>query len=126
MPAIASQSINDGTIAKTYVPVSTSGNTVVFADTSANSAAGQSRLRVAFDPSNSSRRTSRLTLDLSVPYEETVNSSPLVRNVARAQLSIVIPDAVPATERARLASLVKNALALASVQTCITSPEAFY
>lgn len=126
MPAIASQSINDGTAAQSYVPVSTSGNTTIFSDTSADSAAGQSRLRVAFDPSNTGRQTSRLTLDMSVPYEETVDGSPLVRHVARAQLSIVIPDAVPSTERTRLANLIKNAIALTDVQTCITSPEAFY
>jgi hypothetical protein len=126
MPSITSQSINDGTTAQTYAPVNTVGNTVRFSSSEADSSAGMPTLDVTFDPRSARRATDRISIRLAVPYEETVDSSPLVRHVSRAEVSIVLPEAVPASERTRVANLIKNALALADVQTAISTPEAFY
>jgi len=126
MPAISTLSINDGTIAKTYSPVSTNGNSVVFTDNTADSSAGMPTLSVAFDPKRANRSTDRVHMRLAVPYEETVDGSPVVNHVARAEISVVLPVALPASERVRFASLLKNALAHADVQTVMTGPEAFY
>lgn len=126
MPAITAQSINDGTTAQTYSPVSTSGNAVTFQSSEASSSAGMPTLVVSYDPRKASRPTDRINIRLAVPYEETIDSSPVVRHTARAEINIVLPEAIPASERTRVANLVKNTLALANVQTVITTPEAFY
>lgn len=126
MPAIAALTINDGTANQTYTPVAKSGNMVTFVDTSASSSAGQAKLMANFFPATGTSAVDRVKFDLVCPYEETIDGSPVVKHNSRAIVEIKLPTALPSGERVRVMNLLANALGIAGIQTCVTSPEAFY
>jgi hypothetical protein len=128
MPALSTLSISNdgGTTTQSYDPISTSGDSVTLADRSALTGAGQSTLSLAFSQRSAKRPTDRVTIKLALPYEETVSGVTTVNHVARAEVSVVIPEQFPATERAKLGELLLDALANASVQSYIQDLEPMY
>lgn len=126
MPNTTSMTINDGTADTTYSKTIAQGNSVTFVDSSAETVRGQPSISVSFDPRSSRRATTKVTARISVPYEQTIDGEVLVKHTSLATVSFTIPESVPASERARLYSIVKNFLNDASMSSVISSPEAYY
>lgn len=126
MPAITTLSINDGTVPVTFTPVTKVGNEALFKDLTGASAESQASVKLTFKPHNGSGRVDQVLVDVAVPYEETVDGSPHVEHIGRFQGKVLVPVAVPASERTRLANIAANAIAEAMVQAMIEGPEGIY
>lgn len=127
MPAIAALTINDGTTAQTYSPTVKNGNRVTFRDSATgNIVAGMPSLVHNYVPSTRQKAVDLVEVEIAVPYEETVDGSYVVNDVARGIMKFWIPSRAPSVIRDKLAALCANVLDQADIKSTIENPGAFY
>lgn len=126
MPNTNSLTLNDGSADKTYNKVLATGDTVMFSDSSASTSAGQSVVAVTYSPRSARRATTKVSVRVSVPYEQTVDGEIVVKHTSLFSGTFTIPDSVPSSERERLIHLVKNQISDTSFIQVVSGPEAYF
>jgi hypothetical protein len=100
-----------------FVPTSVSGGqTMLLNRTGKTTSAGAEVLIVGLSLASAKRKTNRVNVRLAVPYEVTVDSVVQVRDVARANTDVVLPELMTSTERNHFATLLGAALAHAIIK----------
>lgn len=129
MPAIASQSVNDGQstpAAHTFSPVTTDGSKASFADRSPSIPAGYRTISHEVVGPNGNRTVHKITMGFLIPVVATVNSVDTVVRYSSAQVVLNIHPESTLQERKDLNAYVANFLGLADVKTTVQNLEPFY
>lgn len=104
--------LNDGTINRTFKPISTTGGLTTFLDLATNSSsAGAGEVTVSFSRANSQRPTFRSRVHLAVPREDVVDGVPVVSSIPRAHIDLIMPDGMTATDRTEFKELIQSLVA---------------
>lgn len=129
MPAIASQSINDGQaapVAHTFAPVSTTGKLAKWADRSPSIPAGFRTLSFEYNEPSGNRSAHKLSWGFYLPVVATVNG---VDTVVRYNSGIITMNLAPdgtLQERKDTRAYMANSLDLAFFVTAIENLEPAY
>lgn len=125
MPAAASLSISDATpTAHVFVPVSVSPQLSLFRNTAdAAVSASEEQIGLSLSRATSSRATNKAKITISLPHEQTIDGAVVVRDTFRFSGEFVIPDTMSSTERNHAITIVKNAMANATVMGYVSSLE---
>jgi hypothetical protein len=122
MPAATTISINDANpTAHVYVPVTSEGGLSIYRNVAdATISAAEEQIGLSLSRASSARTTDKAKFTLSVPHEQTVDGAVVVRDVARADVTVTLPNTMTSGERADFAALLQNLLADSVVEDYIT------
>lgn len=111
MPAATQISVNDATpTAHLFDPVgkTTNGAVLYVNQTDADTSAGAESISLSLSRANANRSTNRVKITFAMPFEQTVDGAVEVRSIARANVDLILPDDMTASEREDFAALVSN------------------
>lgn len=127
MPAIANIVIADNVPANhTFKPLSASLPLSTWAETTATTYNGNSRLAVSMSNPSSSRKTTRIKAVLSLPIERTVDGIVVVDDTILYTVEAVIPATCSAVEALKAYALFKNLSASTVMQSFFADREPVY
>lgn len=121
MTAMQSITLADATPTNhVFAPVQSAGGVVTLMNrATAATAAGAETLVLGLSLANAKRKTDRVNVRLNVPHEVTIDSVVQVRDVARANLDVVLPELMTQSERDDFAALCGAAVVHAVTQAYI-------
>lgn len=122
-------SINNGAatpVAKSFAPIAVSSALSVFAEKSAVSSSGFTRLVIKTAQATNNRPTNRVDVELEMPVLGLVDGANKVLRTGRFKGYFVIPDTMTSDERADLHAYIANALDDSLVRSTITDLETLY
>lgn len=127
MPQAANLSLNNGTVAKTYVPVDVRGNSAVFQDQSGPTDEACPTLTIGVERPTGARKTTRVPVEIYYPEvvqdSYTSPATNKVASVARFKGYAVVPSGMSAVTKTEFWNIVKNALATANFELAIKKGE---
>lgn len=127
MPAIANIVIADNVPADhTFKPLSASLPLSTWAETTATTYDGNSRLAVSMSNPSASRKTTRTKAILTFPIERTVDSVVVVDDTILYTVEAVIPASCSAGEALKVYTLFKNLAAHTVMQDFFANREPVY
>lgn len=93
----------DGDIpAHTYKPISRNGYKAVWGQDGVSEAIARPAMTLSYSPATSKRSTDRYTLSFALPLARTSEGSTVVDDVARSEITLIIPTSATAAERHRM------------------------
>lgn len=123
MPSASTIVLNDGTNNLNFVPVAVSPEKSLLVDRSPATSAGSRKLILGLSAAHSGRPTNRVSVRLDWPTEYTSDGVVLIRDTARVELTVVLPDAMTTAERGVFWNVFQAAIANSVVSGYVDSLE---
>jgi len=118
MSSLTTITLNDGTLPVVFTPTSKKANLVTFHAPGATSI-GRPKLKLDFSERSAGRRTDKVFINLSLPFEQTIDGEEVVKDTALFSGTFTIPEAFTSDERIRLMELAETSLADTFVQAYV-------
>lgn len=109
-----------------FKPIAHSGDNMIHETVEMTIGAAERQLILGLSRANGSRATDHVVVRLNCPFEQTIDGTVSVRDVARFEAKFILPSSMTTTERTMFQKLVANAFDNSVIIGYVTNREPVY